>query len=87
MFPWWLILIPIVVLLIVLEGRRQARRLGKHDRQRGTGGNALGAGMLEFQQLLQPDRDVKTIRLDLTDEDRVHPEYRLDEEGDDDDRR
>ena len=61
MSAWWLLLIPLVVALIYLEGRRQARKLGKTQGRRGsTGADLLGVGMLEFQQLLQPDRDVET---------------------------
>jgi hypothetical protein len=80
---WWLVLIPVVVALIILERRRQARKLGGDHGKRGTAGHVMGAGMLELQQMLQPDRNVETIRQEMTDRDRQHPEYRVGEEGDD----
>ena len=82
--PWWLVAgLLLLVLLVVLEGRRQSRKMGLDPRKpRRTGSDMLGAGMLQMQEMLQPDRNVETVRKDMQDADRVHPEYRLREESD-----
>ncbi len=49
--------VPLVVLLVVLEGRRQARIYGKPS----GSPNLAGAGMLELQKHLQADRRVDTL--------------------------
>jgi hypothetical protein len=51
--------IPLLMLLIVLEGRRQAK---KHGKGRGTGVNLSRAGLMEMQSLLEPDRKVEILR-------------------------
>ena len=68
-------LIAVVVTLIVLEGRRQARKLGE-EYKGSTGTDLMGAGMLELQGHLQPDRKVEVIREERRDADRVNPVYR-----------
>jgi hypothetical protein len=52
-----LAIVAVVVLLIVLEGKRQERKYGKP-----TGGNLLGVGMLELQRILEPERKVEILR-------------------------
>jgi len=49
--------VPLLVLLVVLEGRRQARIYGKPSARP----NLAGAGMLELQKHLQSDRRVDTL--------------------------
>jgi hypothetical protein len=51
--------IPLLVALIILEGRRQEKRYGKG---RGTGANLSRAGLLELQSLLEPERKVEILR-------------------------
>jgi len=51
------LLIAIVVGLVVLEGRRQARRYGPPSGRP----NLLGVGLLELQRHLQPDRRVEVL--------------------------
>ncbi len=82
----WLILAAIVlfVLLIVLEGRRQSRKLGAGHKSSGRGGTLMGVGILELQGHLQPDRKVEVIQQDLRDADRINPIYRPGQSGDDD---
>lgn len=50
---------PLVVLLVVLEGRRQRRKYGKGS---GTGANLARAGLMEMQSLLEPERKVEILR-------------------------
>jgi hypothetical protein len=47
----------VLVLVILLEGKRQARRYGRPSGRP----NLAGAGMLELQSLLQADRHVETL--------------------------
>lgn len=47
----------VLVLVILLEGKRQARRYGRPSGRP----NLAGAGMLELQGLLQADRHVETL--------------------------
>ena len=49
--------VPLLVLLVVLEGRRQARRYGRPSARP----NLAGVGMLELQRHLQADRRVETL--------------------------
>ena len=49
--------IPLLVLLVVLEGKRQARIYGKPSARP----NLAGAGLLELQKHLQADRRVETL--------------------------
>jgi hypothetical protein len=53
------VVIPLVVLVVILEGRRQARKYGKG---RGTGVNLARTGLMELQSLLEPDRKVEVLR-------------------------
>jgi hypothetical protein len=48
---------PVLVLLVVLEGKRQARIYGKPSARP----NLAGAGLLELQKHLQADRRVETL--------------------------
>lgn len=55
---WILVIgIPILVGLIMLEGRRQERRHGKA----GTGARLMRSGMLEMQSLLEPEKKVEML--------------------------
>jgi hypothetical protein len=56
--------IPLLVLLVVLEGRRQARIYGKPSARP----NLAGAGLLELQKHLQADRRVETLVEQVQDE-------------------
>ncbi|MBK9089232.1 MAG: hypothetical protein IPL90_09375 [Holophagales bacterium] len=49
--------VPPLVLLVVLEGKRQARICGKPSARP----NLAGAGLLELQKHLQADRRVDTL--------------------------
>ena len=85
MHPIVWILLGVVLLVggLLLEGWRQGRamrRRGQEPSKNPTG--ALGAGVLELQKILQPDRDVETISEELKGE-RQHPEYRPGATGDD----
>ena len=73
-----------LVAFILLEGRRQSRKLEREEgyQSRSSSSNLLGASMLELQGHLQADRDVKAMQIDLQQEDRHHPEYRPGESGD-----
>lgn len=48
----------LLVLLIILEGKRQERRYGRGS---GRGGSLMRAGMLDIQRHLQPDRKVEIL--------------------------
>jgi hypothetical protein len=52
-----MVIVAVVVLLILLEGKRQERKYGKPQ-----GGNLLGAGMLELQRILEPERKVEILQ-------------------------
>lgn len=56
--------VPLLVLLVVLEGRRQARVYGKPSARP----NLAGVGMLELQKHLQADRRVETLVEQVKDE-------------------
>ncbi len=56
--------IPLLVLLVVLEGKRQARIYGKPSARP----NLAGAGLLELQKHLQADRRVETLVEQVRDE-------------------
>ena len=43
---------------VLIEGKRQERVYGK----RGRGSSLIGVGMLELQQLLQPDRKIEILQ-------------------------
>ena len=66
--------VPLLVLLVVLEGKRQARTYGKPSARP----NLAGVGMLELQKHLQADRRVETLVTQAKDED---GETRLDGSG------
>ena len=48
-----------IVALIVLESRRQVKKYG---RGRGTGTDLARAGLMEIQNLLEPERKVEVLR-------------------------
>lgn len=54
---WFLAGVSLVVVLVVLEGKRQERIYGKASGRQ----DLLGAGMLELQKHLQPDRKVEVL--------------------------
>lgn len=54
----------LLVLLVVLEGKRQARIYGKPSARP----NLAGAGLLELQKHLQADRRVETLVEQVKDE-------------------
>lgn len=56
--------VPLLVLLVVLEGKRQARICGKPSARP----NLAGAGLLELQKHLQADRRVETLVEQVKDE-------------------
>jgi hypothetical protein len=53
------VVVPLVVFLVVLEGRRQRKKYGKGS---GTGANLSRAGLMELQSLLEPERKVEILR-------------------------
>ena len=53
------VVVPIVIVLIVLEGKRQQRKYGKGS---GTGANLSRAGLMELQSLLEPEKKVEILR-------------------------
>jgi hypothetical protein len=55
---------PLLVLLVVLEGKRQERIYGKPSARP----NLAGAGLLELQKHLQADRRVETLVEQVKDE-------------------
>lgn len=57
---WFLLVgVPLLLLLIILEGRRQEKKYGKGS---GRGGSLVGAGLTEVQSLLEPERKVEALR-------------------------
>lgn len=56
--------IPLLVLLVVLEGKRQERIYGKASARP----NLAGVGLLELQKHLQADRRVETLVEQVRDE-------------------
>jgi len=53
------IVMPLIVALVLLERRRQRRRSGKGS---GTGTSLSRAGLLELQNLLEPERKIEALR-------------------------
>lgn len=51
------LIVGLIVVLILLEGKRQERKYGKV-----RGGSLLGAGMLELQRILEPERKVEILQ-------------------------
>jgi hypothetical protein len=51
--------IPVLLLVIILEGRRQARKYGKGT---GRGASLSRAGLMELQSMLEPERKVEVLR-------------------------
>ena len=67
MTPFGIVLVvgtALLVLVVVLEGRRQARIYGKPSSRP----NLAGAGLLELQKHLQADRRVETLVEQVKDE-------------------
>ena len=56
--------VPLLVLAVVLEGKRQARIYGRPSARP----NLAGVGMLELQRHLQADRRVETLVTQVKDE-------------------
>ena len=56
--------VPLLVLFVVLEGKRQERIYGKPSARP----NLAGAGLLELQKHLQADRRVETLVEQVKDE-------------------
>ena len=55
---WMLVIgIPVLVGLLILEGRRQEKRHGRA----GTGARLMRAGMLEMQTFLEPEKKVEIL--------------------------
>lgn len=52
-----LVITAVVVLLIILEGKRQEKKYGKPK-----GGSLVGTGLLELQRILEPERKVEILR-------------------------
>ena len=65
-----------LILFITLEGLRQRRSLARRGLQTGERPSLIGVGMLELQSMLEPDRKVEIIQVEMRDRDRQHPEYR-----------
>jgi hypothetical protein len=77
-FPikWFLIGLLVFVAAILLESWRQSRK-ARRTGMKSTGRSFMGAGMLDLQGHLQPDRKVEYIKEDLKDKDRQNPAYHL----------
>lgn len=78
MFPfgWYLLGLLIFVGAILLEAGRQSRKLRKSGAKPQGRGSLIGAGVLELQALLQPDRKVERMVAESRDRDRVNPAHR-----------
>ena len=61
--------------------RRQAPKK-KTEERRGTGAALFGAGALDLQALLQPDRKVEIVLEQVKEPDRLEPAYRPARPGD-----
>lgn len=57
--------IGLFVLLILLEGRRQARIYGPPS---GTGSSGMGSAMLELQKHLEPEKRTEVLLVEPTEE-------------------
>ncbi len=55
----------VLLVLIILEIRRQERKYGRAS---GRGGDLTRAGMLELQALLEPDRKVEILKEERQDD-------------------
>lgn len=55
---WLLAFFLVVVVLVLLEGKRQEKKYGKSSGQP----SLMGAGFLELQKILQPDRKVEILQ-------------------------
>jgi len=53
------IVMPLAILLVILEGKRQRKKYGRGS---GTGANLARAGLMEMQSLLEPERKVEILR-------------------------
>lgn len=78
MFPygWFLLGLLILVTVILLEAWRQWRKLERSGARPEERASLIGAGVLELQRLLQPDRKVEQMLAETKDRDRVNPEHR-----------
>lgn len=74
---WFLVVIAVAVLLLVLEGWRQSRKLKSEGKKRSRGSSMMAAGVLELQGMLQPDRHVEQIQEEARDKDRLNPAHRI----------
>jgi GNAT superfamily N-acetyltransferase len=70
-----------MVLLVVLEGRRQTRKLRSQGQGSSQSRTMMAAGVLELQGMLQPDRHVEQIQEEARDKDRFNPAHRAEKEG------
>ena len=48
----------LIVVFVMIESHRQTKKYGKGS---GRGGRAVGAGMMELQNLFQPERKVEIV--------------------------
>ena len=53
---WVLLGAALLVLFVILEGKRQEKKYG-----RARGGNLMRAGLLDFQRHLEPERKVEIL--------------------------
>lgn len=67
---WFVVIgVPLLLVVLLLEGRRQERKYGKA----GSGTRLMRAGVLELQSLLEPDRKVEILKLEEQDQEQAHP--------------
>lgn len=68
-----------LVTVLLLEGRRQRRRLRKLGRDEGSGTpNLLGAGLLQLQGMLEPGRKVEVAMMEAKKDEASRPAKRAD---------
>lgn len=79
---WGLLGYVVIAGLVALEGRRQRRALQRAG-ERTTGSKMMAAGMLELQGMLQADRKVEVLQIELQDEDHVRIEDQRTDAGED----